>query len=192
MWTELIGWIAVALALIVGIPQFIRLMRTRNADGISLVYWRLYLGIPAAWVAHGIIMGTPQTWACNGGVLVMNCAIVFMIHQVRKIPLWKLVLPGLVILAVLLPTDLLFGSAVFGVPIALLQLLGNMHQSLMLVRSASVAGVSVGFAVIMLLSQIAWCSWALSVPDPGMAMASGTTGLVNAFNLVWLLHRRRN
>ena len=41
----LVGWTATAVGTVLGIPQLVRLARTRNVEGLSLVGWQAILAI---------------------------------------------------------------------------------------------------------------------------------------------------
>ncbi|MGB4271197.1 MAG: PQ-loop domain-containing transporter, partial [Propionicimonas sp.] len=54
---ELLGWLGALTATLLGLPQAMRLMRTRNTEGLSLMAWQATLVINIGWTAHGIVIG---------------------------------------------------------------------------------------------------------------------------------------
>ena len=59
---EVIGWAGtVSRWTILGLPQVLRLVRTRRVDGLSLTAWQAMLVVNLIWTAHGISIGrVPQ------------------------------------------------------------------------------------------------------------------------------------
>jgi uncharacterized protein with PQ loop repeat len=52
-----IGWAATVFGTILGLPQVVRLIRTRRIDGLSLTAWQAILTVNIGWTAHGISIG---------------------------------------------------------------------------------------------------------------------------------------
>ena len=58
---EVIGWAGTISGTILGLPQVLRLVRTRRVDGLSLTAWQAMLVVNLSWAAHGISIGqVPQ------------------------------------------------------------------------------------------------------------------------------------
>ena len=45
----LVGWAAALVGTVLGLPQMIRLARTRNIEGLSMPAWQLILGLNIGW-----------------------------------------------------------------------------------------------------------------------------------------------
>jgi uncharacterized protein with PQ loop repeat len=58
-------------------------------------------------------------------------------------------------------------------------------QSIELVRSPRIAGVSVLFLILAVVNQGLWLSWAILVPDIGTVIVATVTGIITVFNLIW-------
>jgi len=56
---DVVGWLGALTATILGIPQAIRLLRTSDTRGVSLVAWQAILAINIGWTSHGIVLGQP-------------------------------------------------------------------------------------------------------------------------------------
>ena len=94
-------------------------------------------------------------------------------------------LPGLLAAGALITVDQLFGSAAFGTAAIIPAFVANAGQSIELVRSPRIAGVSVVFLVLAAVNQGLWLSWAILVPDIGTMIVAAVTGLLTVFNLAW-------
>lgn len=64
--TEILGWAGTVTAVVLGLPQLVRLARTRNVEGLSLPAWQAFLAVNLGWTAHGIAIGqAPQVVAIH-------------------------------------------------------------------------------------------------------------------------------
>ena len=61
----------------------------------------------------------------------------------------------------------------------------NAGQSIELVRSPRIVGVSVLFLFLAVVNQGLWLSWAILVPDIGTVIVATATGIITVFNLIW-------
>ncbi|MDR1833195.1 MAG: hypothetical protein LBQ92_00860 [Propionibacteriaceae bacterium] len=186
---DVMGWLATVITISIGLPQFIRLLRTRDASGIAIIYWQISFGTVACWLAHGVVIGQLPMIICNAGTELIGVFVCVMLIRTRGVPVWKMFLPGLGILAVMVTMDLVFGSLWFGIPVACLQCFSNAGQSVDLVRSPQVTGVSVLVLVLQNLNQVVWAWWAILLEDPGTILVCVATEVVVGFNLVWRLLR---
>jgi uncharacterized protein with PQ loop repeat len=189
-FTAILGWAAAVVSVIVGLPQFLRLRRTRNTAGISVVLWQLGFCITLIWTAHGIIIGSVSQIAANIACTLVNLSVLALLHTTRGIPWLTLLGPGLAGAAILIAVDLGIGSAAFGFGAIIPSLLGNSSQSLKLLRSRSVAGVSLAYLVLYNVNQCLWTSWGHLVHDSGTFIASLATWVIVLFNLIWWGLRR--
>ncbi len=58
---ELLGWTATIVGTFLATPQLVRLARTGNVEGLSLVGWQTALVLNIAWAMHGINIGQAAT-----------------------------------------------------------------------------------------------------------------------------------
>lgn len=56
---DIVGWSATVLGTILGVPQLVRLLRTRSVAGLSLIAWQATLSINIGWTVHGLLIGQP-------------------------------------------------------------------------------------------------------------------------------------
>jgi len=186
----LVGWAAALVGTVLGLPQMIRLARTRNVEGLSLPAWQIILGLNIGWTSHGIILGQLNLILPNIFGLVSTLPILFLMSRELGRPLPKVMLPGIVLGIGMIATDLLFGTAVYGLVALWPALFANIGQALELVRSPRVVGVSPFFLIAGVLNQALWLWWGTLVADAGTMITATTTLGITSVNLVWWLMRQ--
>ncbi len=81
---DLLGMAAAALTTGCFLPQVVRLWRTRNAEGISLVTFAAFsLGV-ALWLAYGLILHAWPIILSNAITLVLALVIVVLTVRFRR------------------------------------------------------------------------------------------------------------
>ena len=186
----ILGWAAALVGTVIGLPQMVRLARTRNVEGLSLPAWQLILALNIAWTSHGIIIGQWNMIVPNVLGLCSTLPILFLMSRELGRPLPWVLLPGVLVAAGMIATDLLFGTAVYGMVAIWPALFANAGQSLELIRAPRVRGVSPFFLVGGVLNQALWLAWGLLVHDAGTTITATTTLAVTSFNLVWWILRQ--
>ena len=93
---EILGWTATVVGTVLAMPQLVRLARTRNIEGLSLVGWQTALVLNIAWTVHGITIGQlPQILSSSLALFTTVPILVLMSRELgRKI--LPTVLPSLV------------------------------------------------------------------------------------------------
>ena len=175
---------------ILGLPQVLRLLRTGRStavvDGVQAM-----LVVNPSWIAHGIVIGqVPQIVTSASESLLYHPILYLMARELRR-PVLLVLLPGLLAAGVLIGVDQLLGSAAFGAAAIIPAVVANAGQSLELVRSPRIVGVSVLYLILAVVNQGLWLSWAILVPDTGTMIAASVTGIIAVFNLTWWSLRRR-
>jgi hypothetical protein len=99
--------------------------------------------------------------------------------------LLPVLLPGLLAAGALIAVDQLLGSAAFGAAAIIAAVVANAGQSIELVRSQRIVGVSVLFLILAVVNQGLWLSWAILVPDAGTMIFATVTGIITVCNLIW-------
>ena len=99
-------------------------------------------------------------------------------------------LPGLVLAAIMIGIDQIFGSGAYGAVALIPAVIANAGQSVALIRAPHVGGVSVLFLILAVLNQVLWLAWSILVADLGTMIAAGTTGTIALFNLIWYTARQ--
>lgn len=187
---EIVGWVAALVGTILGLPQMVRLARTRNIEGLSLPAWQLILGVNLAWTSHGILLGQWNMILPNLFGLVSTLPILVLMSRELGRALPRVLLPGVLVAAVMIAVDLTLGTAVYGVVAIWPALFANAGQSLELIRSPRVRGVSPFFLIVGVLNQALWLVWGILVGDAGTQITATTTLAVTSFNLVWWILRQ--
>lgn len=75
----LIGWVAAAASIGSFVAQAIKIVRERNAQGISVATYAMTLVTFALWTAYGIIKSDPALLAANAICFALSGFILFMI-----------------------------------------------------------------------------------------------------------------
>lgn len=186
---ELVGWGAALVGTVFGLPQVIRLARTRNVEGLSLPAWQAILGMNLAWTSHGVILGQLNMIVPN--VLGLASTVPILVLMARELgrPLWRVLLPGVLVAVAMIGVDLGLGTAAYGLVAMWPSVFANIGQSLELIRSPRVVGVSPVYLTLGVLNQVLWLIWGLLVNDAGTIITATVTLAMTSFNLVWWLLR---
>jgi uncharacterized protein with PQ loop repeat len=182
---EVIGWLATVAGIILGLPQALRLVRTRRVDGLSLTAWQGWLVLNLSYTAHGISIGQPPQILTSALSLCSTVPILYLMARElqRRVP--PVLLPGLLGAGILIAVDQIFGPAAFGTLAIIPAVIANAGQSIELVRSPRIVGVSVLFLILAAVNQGLWLTWAILVPDIGTVIVAAVTGTITVFNLTW-------
>ncbi len=190
MYVALFGWLAVVISTTMALPQLIRLVRTRNVEGISLTAWRAILALNLAWLGHGLRIAELPLILTNGLAPLTTLPILFLLTRSLGRRFLPTLLPSLALAAVAIGIDFLVGSAAFGVAGVCLAVVSNIGQSIELIRSPHVRGVATLFMVLAVINQGVWLAWATLIADPGSMISAASMGAMAAFNLLWYVLRR--
>ncbi|MEN0071673.1 MAG: SemiSWEET family transporter [Propionicimonas sp.] len=181
----IIGWLATCVAMLLGVPQIVRLLRTRSTEGLSLVLWQAMLTINLGWLVHGIRIDAVNMIVTNlvGGLTTVVVQV--LIIRARKLRAWRVVLPGVLGAAALIAVDVWFGSAAYGVAAVIPAVIANAGQTIELIRSPRITGVSPLFLIGQAVNQALWFAWSLYAGDHGTMITAPATGVIAVFNVVW-------
>jgi len=187
---EVVGWAAAFVGAVLGLPQLLRLLRTRNVDGLSLIAWQSILVVNLIWLAHGLRIDQPPQIVVNLVALCSTIPILVVLARStgRRLPL--VLAPCLAAAAVIIAVDELVGSAAYGIAAIVPGVLSTIGQTLELVRARQIRGVSPLFMVLAFVNQVLWTTWAVLVNDPGSIIAASMMCLLTGVNLAWYLLRR--
>lgn len=187
---EILGWAGALAAISIGIPQAVRLLRTRSTAGLAVLTWQLLLGLNIGWFGHGILIEAPNMVVPNVFSAVVSATVLLLIRSARGLNPVTILIPTALIAAVMIGADLIGGSTAFGVVALLGSLIANAGQAINLVRSPDVSGVAPGYLIAQLVNQVLWVTWGFAVSDSGTILSSISTGLVIVFSTIWWLLRR--
>jgi uncharacterized protein with PQ loop repeat len=187
---DALGWVAAAVGILLGLPQLVHLIRTRHTEGVSLLAWQTLLVLNVAWLVHGVLIVQANMIVTNAFGLFTTVPILVLMSRSRELRLFRVILPALIAAGVVIAADLTFGTAVFGAVVLIPGTVVNVAQTLELIRSPSVEGVSPTFLVVAVTNQVLWLSWALLVPELGTIIAASVATTITAFNVLWWVLRR--
>ncbi|MGC3993619.1 MAG: PQ-loop repeat-containing protein [Propionicimonas sp.] len=187
---DLFGWAGTVTGVLLGLPQLVRLLRTRNVDGLSVIAWQAMLAVNLGWTVHGLRIGQPPQWITSVLSLAATVPILILLARALQRRLLPVLLPGIAFAAVMVAVDIWWGSAAYGVIAIIPAVISNIGQSVELVRAPHVQGVSVLFLILAVANQALWLTWAILVRDPGTIIAAVTNGVLGVFNLSWYTARR--
>ena len=83
-FVDLLGSAAATLTTGCFIPQVVRLWRTRNAEGISLVTFSAFSVGVVLWLVYGVIMEAWPIILSNAITLVLTFAIIVLTVRFRR------------------------------------------------------------------------------------------------------------
>ena len=86
--TEYIGALAAILTTISFIPQAIKILQTRNTEGISLLMYILFTAGVAMWALYGILLSKPPIIVANG--ITFGIAFCILTLKIRDVMVRKL------------------------------------------------------------------------------------------------------
>lgn len=186
-----VGWTAAVVGTLLGLPQLIRLLRTRCTAGLSLIGWQAILVLNIIWAAHGIRIGEANMIVVNLLGMGSTGAVLVLMTRDRGLRLVPALWPPIAASVVFVAVDLLWGSVAFGMVSLLPAILANVGQIAEVVRSPQITGVSPVFLGLGLLNQMLWFTWAVLLHERSSLISSFTLILLISFNLVWYVLRRR-
>jgi len=190
-WVVVLGWVAAAVAAFLGLPQVVRIVRTRETAGVALFTWQTMVGLGLGWLSHGIQIGSPQQIVANSVGAIWTTTVLILLIRSRKVNPLRGIGPSLLIAAVLVLADVIFGTTVFGLVMIVPTILANIAQTVALIREPYVDGVSPVFLMASITTQALWTIWGVAVGDAGTVVGSASGALIVLFNLVWWALRRR-
>ncbi|MDR3069892.1 MAG: hypothetical protein LBU38_02635 [Propionibacteriaceae bacterium] len=185
-----LGWAGAFTSTVLGIPQLVRLLRTKDARGLSVFFWQLKLTGDLIWGFHGALIGQMNMLVPNVFSCVVTLMVLWALHKEHHRPFPALVVPGLALAVVMVAIDLCFGTFWFGVATSVLPVIGHGGQSIDLIRSPKVSGISPMFLIAFNVNQVFWICWAILILDAGSLITGISTGVMVAFNLIWWLLRK--
>ena len=135
-----LGGIGMIIGLVRALPQLIRLLRTRDAHGVSLDTATTSSVVSSAWMTYGILTDQFAVALASGLAgavyfLIAVFAVVFgrRMGEVRAAPYW---------LAIVVGVTVAFGPAGLGIILAVGALVANLPQVIVAYREADLTGLS--------------------------------------------------
>lgn len=187
---ELLGWTATIVGTFLAAPQLVRLARTGNVEGLSLVGWQTALVLNIAWAMHGINIGQLPQIISSSLALFTTVPILVLMSRALGRGVLPTMLPSFAVAAAMIAVDGFLGSAAYGIAAIFPGIAITAAQSVELVRSEHVRGVSPLSMGLGFVNLTLWGIWSLLVQDPGTIIALSISWVVALFNVIWYVLRR--
>ncbi len=79
--TNVTTWLGTTAALLTSIsfvPQVLKILKTGNTSGISLIMYALFVTGVACWLVWGMFLGQTPVVIANGLTLILSSAVLFL------------------------------------------------------------------------------------------------------------------
>jgi uncharacterized protein with PQ loop repeat len=187
---DLLGWTATVVGTVLAAPQLVRLVRTRNVEGLSLLSWQTALVINLAWAIHGANIGQLPQMIASLLALLTTVPILVVMSRTLGRSVVATMLPSLAVAASLVAVDVFLGTGAYGIVAIVPGVVITAAQSVELVRAEHVRGLSPVSMALGFVNITLWITWALLINDAGSVIAVTATWVVACFNTVWYVLRR--
>lgn len=185
------GWVCAALGSLMFLPQVVRLLRSANPAGLSLLMWQLNTAAAVGWTVHGAHWGSWNVALPNAIIAVCAALVVHMIQTSAGLPVRSVWLPVFAVASVLVAIEFLTTPELYGLAVLIPQAFGMLSQSRDLVRSQDLGGLSPLTIALSAGIQYLWLTWAIGTGDPSVVICASVLGVMGAFNVIWFALRTR-
>ncbi len=182
---SLFGALGTLLGLVRALPQLVRLLRARQAHGVSVDTAATSAIVSFGWAAYGLLTGQPYVSLATGASGLIFTAITFFAlrygrraREFKIAPIW---------LFVVILTGLLAGKVGLGILLPLSVLAANLPQLWLAFKEGNLADLSLGTWLLSLTDGLVWGGYALSQGDLPIliyaVLQMTTSGLIVAARL---------
>jgi uncharacterized protein with PQ loop repeat len=186
-----VEWLAYAGALLLtsmSLPQIVRIVRDRSAEGVSLVTWLIFALSGASWLAYGLHLQAPGVIAGNVPFLATTLPVVMVLLRWQRGWTWALaatvpVLAAALVLLLLLQLPSAVAGAL-GVACGLLTTVPQLLESLRQRRAGLPSEVSLATLGLLLAGQCLWLSYGIFRPDLPILLTNTVAVIVTMTLLV--------
>ena len=126
---EVVGWAATLIGTLLGLPQAVRLARTRSVEGLSLTAWQAVLAVNVGWTQHGLRIGQAPMILTSALSLCSTVPILIMMSRTLNRSFLRVMLPSLIAAAGMIAIDRGLGTAAYGTAAVLPAVLANLGLS---------------------------------------------------------------
>ena len=155
--------VGTAIGLVRALPQLVRLLRARDAHGVSVDTAATSSIVSFAWVTYGVLTAQGAVAAASGASAVMFALVTVVAlrfgrtaRELRAAPAW---------LVVLLVAALTGGARGLGLLLPVSVLVANVPQLVVAWRERDLSGLSLGTWLLTVLEATVWGSYALVAGD---------------------------
>ncbi len=166
--SSILGTIGTVLGLVRAVPQLVRLMRAREAFGVSVDTTGTSTIVSAAWVVYAILTNQPYVVFSTAPTAVTFAISTFVAlrfgHSVREFkiaPIWG---------AVLLLAGLLGGVTGLGLVLSVSVLISNLPQLWVAYNEGNLEDLSLGTWLLCTCDGLVWASYALLMHDTSILL----------------------
>lgn len=187
-YASFLGSIATVLGLVRAVPQLVRLLRAREAYGVSLDSAATAAIVSFGWAAYGILTQQIYVSVASGSTGLIFAIIAFFalrfgrrIHELKVAPLWLVV----ILLAGV------FGVRGLGIILPVSVLAANIPQLWVAYKEGNLADLSLGTWSLSITDGLIWFIYALIQQDVSILLYGlfqfSTSGLIVLRKLVHAL-----
>lgn len=157
---QVIGWLATILTLASGLPQTIKLVRTRDSHGVSEWSYVLWAATALWWAGWGFHVDSVPMLVVNLLLLPVLIAVVVLLGPDGRQLAFLLTSPPLLVLALLFSPPLV---AVAGTILACLLAVPSVVE---VFRTEDPSGVAVGTWVFLAMACVLWVIYDVGIGYP--------------------------
>jgi uncharacterized protein with PQ loop repeat len=179
-WAELFGFVAAVLGVLQAWPQARKIRTLGHGHGVSITMWILMTGASAAWLGHGIRIGSPSLIASTVASALMNLTVVLALtSSPRRVVIRFVVLSSVTafltaILPLWITTPVLFAFTLSRAP----QVLQSWNSKR---NNIPGSAVSMGMIALNVACLIAWEAYSILWKSPVLI---GTTTIALLLTLL--------
>lgn len=186
----MLGSVGTVIGLIRAVPQLVRLLRAREAFGVSLDTAATSSIVSFGWAVYGILTGQPYvTFATGSSGLIFGLIALFAVRFGRNLREFKVAPFWLVVLVL---AGIFTGKMGLGIALPVSVLVANVPQIWVAYKEGNLADLSLGTWMLSITDGLIWGIYSILQHDVAImvygAFQLATSGLIVTLKL---LHRVR-
>lgn len=186
----MLGSVGTVIGLIRAVPQLVRLLRAREAFGVSLDTAATSSIVSFGWAVYGILTGQPYvTFATGSSGLIFGLIALFAVRFGRNLREFKVAPFWLVVLVL---AGIFTGKMGLGIALPVSVLVANVPQIWVAYKEGNLADLSLGTWTLSITDGLIWGIYSILQHDVAImvygAFQLATSGLIVTLKL---LHRVR-
>ncbi len=188
---SILGAFGTIIGLVRAVPQLVRLLRAREAYGVSVDTAAASAIVSFSWATYGVLTGQFYISLASGLTgLIFALITFFALHFGRQVKEFK-VAP--IWLAVLLLAGVSAGKNGLGLILAISVLVANLPQLWLAYQESNLADLSLGTWLLSMTDGLIWLTYSLLQQDISIMVSAifqvTTSGLIVALKLA---HQAKN
>lgn len=188
-FVAIVGWVAAAVGAVTLLPQLVKLLRTRNSAGVSLIAWQTLITLGLGWCQHGVAFGAVNMIAVNAWMVVAAVLVVQGVRRDRGLSWTVFVLPVL-LGGVLIAVDRMLGPVAFALLAVVPGVVGTIGQLIEIIRTRDLSGLSPLYLVLAAVTQGLWLTWGFGSGEVSTQISSSVLGTSLTLGALWYFARR--